>query len=130
MSQETCSFCNFAKDPSQKIVFQNELVLFCIKEKQQGSLKHSGVIIPRQHRETVFDLTDEEVLATFKMLKEVRDWLGSTVQPDGYNIGWNCGTVGGQLEFHAHMHVIPRFKQEPLAGQGIRSHLKGDQNQW
>jgi len=28
------------------------------------------------------------------------------------------------------LHVIPRFRQEPLAGQGIRSHLKSDANRW
>jgi histidine triad (HIT) family protein len=50
--------------------------------------------------------------------------------PDGYNVGWNSGRVGGQEVFHAHLHVIRRFKQEPLAGQGIRSHLKSDANSW
>ena len=48
--------------------------------------------------------------------------------PQGYNIGWNCCPVGGQLVMHAHMHVIPRFSQEPLAGtengQNILQHSK------
>ena len=30
--------------------------------------------------------------------------------------------------FHAHLHVIPRFADQPLAGQGIRSHLMSDAN--
>jgi diadenosine tetraphosphate (Ap4A) HIT family hydrolase len=50
--------------------------------------------------------------------------------PDGYNLGWNCGKVAGQRIFHAHMHVIPRFTQEPLAGVGIRDYLKSEANAW
>jgi hypothetical protein len=26
------------------------------------------------------------------------------------------------------LHVIPRFRQEPLAGKGIRAHLKSEAN--
>jgi CBS domain-containing membrane protein len=70
------------------------------------------------------------VAATFRMLRRVKAWMDAGFSPDGYNVGWNCGRVGGQEVFHAHLHVIPRFRQEPLAGQGIRSHLKSDANRW
>ncbi|MCX6116122.1 MAG: HIT domain-containing protein [Proteobacteria bacterium] len=125
-----CSFCNMANDLDQKIIFQNDIVAYTLAEKHQGALKFSGVIVPKRHRETVFDLTEEEILATFRMLAEVKTWLDDKYKPDGFNIGWNCGEVGGQAEFHAHMHVIPRFKQEPLAGCGIRSLIKSDKNVW
>ena len=128
---KACSFCDLKKDPNIKVFFTNEMVLHCQNEKHQGSLKYSGVIIPVKHRETVFDLTENEIKATFKMLKEVRTWLDKKYQPDGYNIGWNCYEIGGQVSpHHAHMHIIPRFRQEPLAGKGIRTLLKSDQNRW
>jgi hypothetical protein len=41
-----------------KIIFENDLVLFMQNERYQGALKHSGVIIPIQHKEMVFDLSD------------------------------------------------------------------------
>ena len=56
--------------------------------------------------------------------------MDEAFHPAGYNIGWNCGATGGQDLFHAHMHVIPRFAQEPLAGKGIRALLKSDANRW
>ena len=128
---EKCVFCNLESDPDIKILFMNERVFYCQHERYQCSLKYSGVIVPVKHRETVFDLIADEIDATFKMLKEVKDWLAETYQPDGYNVGWNCFEIGGQqLPLHAHMHVIPRFRQEPLAGKGIRSLLKSDQNKW
>ena len=78
----------------------------------------------------VFDLTEPEILATFQLLTRVKAWLDAEHAPAGYNIGWNCGRAGGQEVFHAHMHVMPRFRKEPLAGKGIRSLLKSDANRW
>jgi len=124
-----CPYCP-VRDQEQKIILENDLVLFLQDERFQGALKHSGVIIPIQHRETVFDLSDAEIAATFQLLSRIKKWMDDCFSPDGYNIGWNCGLVGGQEVFHAHMHVIPRFRQEPLAGKGLRSLLKSDANRW
>ena len=124
-----CPYCPI-RDPEQKVVFQSDLVLFLQDERYQGALRHSGIIIPIQHRETVFHLSDAEIAATFQLLARVKEWMDRRFSPDGYNIGWNCGRIGGQDVFHAHMHVIPRFRHEPLAGQGIRALLKSDANRW
>lgn len=40
-------------------------------------------------------------------------------QPDGFNIGMNCGEAAGQTVFHFHCHVIPRYvgdMHEPRGG--------------
>jgi len=124
-----CPFCPLS-DPEDNIVFDRDLVLFTINQKYQGALKYSGIIIPKSHRETVFDLTRQELNDTFDLLQEVKVWMDSQYQPEGYNIGWNCNPVGGQEVMHAHMHVIPRFSHEPLAGKGIRVLLKSAQNNW
>jgi histidine triad (HIT) family protein len=125
-----CPFCPIEKAPSQRVIFRRDLVFYSQDAGEQESLKHSGVIMPIAHRSTVFELTEAELVATFRLLKEVKEWLNREHKPDGYNIGWNCGEVGGQSVMHAHMHVIPRFKQEPLAGCGIRSLLKSEKNRW
>lgn len=124
-----CPYC-LIRDLEQEVVFENELVRFLQDRRYQGALRHSGVIIPITHRETVFDLSDAEIAATFHLLARVKAWMDREFSPDGYNIGWNCGRVAGQELLHAHMHVIPRFRQEPLAGKGIRSLLKSDANRW
>jgi histidine triad (HIT) family protein len=124
-----CPYCSL-EGPGPDVVFREDLVLFVQDQRFQGALKHSGVIIPVAHRQTVFDLTEAEIAATFALLSRVKEWMDREFSPDGYNVGWNCGRVGGQDIFHAHMHVIPRFRQEPLAGKGIRALLKSDANRW
>jgi histidine triad (HIT) family protein len=61
-------------------------------------------------------------------LQQVKALLDRQYAPDGYNLGWNCGQVAGQNVFHAHLHVIPRYGDEPLAGKGIRYWLKQETN--
>ena len=112
-----CKFCPASIDQNE-IVLENDLCLFIQNEWSTAS--GSGLILPRTHRETVFELTDEELLATFELLKHVKDYLEDQHHPDGYNLGWNCGAIGGQKIFHAHLHVIARFHDEPFAGRGIR----------
>jgi histidine triad (HIT) family protein len=124
-----CPYCPIV-DPAVKVIFEDDLVRFVQNERVQGALKHSGVIVPLQHRETVFELSESEITATFRLLAIVKKWMDASFAPDGYNIGWNCGKVGGQELFHAHLHVIPRFRAEPLAGKGIRTWLKSDANKW
>jgi diadenosine tetraphosphate (Ap4A) HIT family hydrolase len=124
----SCSFCPPLK-PHQ-VRFAGDVVTYIEDPRWQGALRFSGMIVPVRHAETVFDLTPEEITATFRMLARAKAWLDEEHRPDGYNVGWNTGAVAGQQVFHAHLHVIPRFVQEPLAGQGIRAHLKGPENAW
>ena len=51
-----CPYCAYDLS-SPEVVFKNDLVWFLQHPRYQGALKHSGVIIPIAHRETVFDLT-------------------------------------------------------------------------
>ena len=76
----------------------------------------------------MFDLTDEEWIATFSLLKLVKEMIDIEHEPNGFNIGWNIGIVAGQEVFHAHLHVIPRYANEPLSGKGIRYWIKQPSN--
>ena len=91
-------------------------------------LQGSGIIVPKAHRQSTFDLTPEEFVSTFSLLAEVKALIDAEYNPQGYNLGWNCGAVAGQTVFHAHLHVIPRYASEPYAGRGIRYWLKQEFN--
>ncbi len=117
-----CIFCSIEKDKTQKIILSNKHCLFI--QKPQKVLIGSGIIIPKKHRETVFDLTKDEWMATYELLSEVKKYMDGKYHPQGYNVGWNVSKTGGQEIFHAHLHIIPRYQNEPLAGKGIRHWLK------
>jgi diadenosine tetraphosphate (Ap4A) HIT family hydrolase len=118
----TCPFCSWRDNPKLRAVLFSDLVLFL--QDNDVTPKGAGIIIPARHAETVFDLTPEESAATQVLLRDVKAWMDDAYRPDGYTVGWNCGPVGGQQVMHAHLHVIPRFADEPYAGRGIRFLLK------
>lgn len=124
--QPDCPFCT--RDPQfvGRVASENEDCVFLYRD--EPILHGSGLIVPKAHRPTVFDLSPEEWQATFELLHMVRDRMVAELQPDGFNVGWNCGEVGGQSIHHAHLHIIPRFKDEPFAGKGIRHWLKSEAN--
>ncbi len=117
-----CPFCSIEEKQNEQIILRNEHCLFI--QQPQRVLIGSGLIIPIKHRDTVYDLTKYEWEATFELLKEVKKLLDQKYDPQGYNVGWNVGEIGGQEIFHAHLHVIPRYKDEPYSGKGIRFWLK------
>ena len=122
--QMNCSFCN--KVRAEDVLIEGELCYFM--DTGDPVLIGGGMILPHAHRESPFDLTDEEWQETRTLLHQARELLDKNYSPDGYNVGWNSGEVAGQDTPHAHLHVIPRFSDEPFAGQGIRYHLKQPAN--
>ena len=87
-----------------------------------------GVIIPIAHRTSPFDLTPEEWMATHEFLRKAKAAQNERLAPDGYTLIWNCNPAIGQSPAHAHLHVIPRFDDEPFADRGGRSAVKVPQN--
>ena len=120
-----CPFCP-PKVNDNAILLENDLSLFI--DLKHSILQGSGIIVPKAHRQSTFDLTTEEITSTFSLLTEVKALLDTEYSPQGYNLGWNCGAVAGQTVFHAHLHVIPRYASEPYAGKGIRYWLKQEAN--
>lgn len=129
MSQ--CPLCQLELMPTQTIVMSNDHCLFLQLEeaREEGlPLEGAGIIVPKMHRETVFDVTKEEWVATYDLLQAAKQYVDELYRPDGYNLGWNCGEIAGQHIPHAHFHVLPRYGDEELAGKGIRYLFKGEGN--
>ncbi len=59
-------------------------------------------------------------------IMKAKELIEKEFQPDGYNIGMNCGKAAGQTVFHFHCHVIPRYKgdmEDPTGG--VRHSVEG-----
>jgi diadenosine tetraphosphate (Ap4A) HIT family hydrolase len=67
--------------------------MFIQKDSEQEILEGCGLIIPKAHKNSVFDLSKEEWNATYDILQQVKEQLDSKHSPDGYILGWNVGKV-------------------------------------
>ncbi len=79
------------------------------------------LVVPRRHIERWVLLEDEEISALWDLVEDMQLKLTATLKPDGFTIGINDGEAAGQLESHAHIHIIPRYKGDvPDPRGGVR----------
>ena len=114
-------------------MFENDTVIGALSTDANGrpyedTLIGSFVIIPKSYVPTPFDMSEQEWADTKKMMGVIKQYIDEKYKPDGYNIGWNVGPIAGQTVSYAHLHIIPRHKDEPFAGKGIRYWLKKSEN--
>jgi len=118
---------------SLDFMFENDTVIGVLSTDAAGNvfdkaLIGSFVIVPKSYVSTPFELSEQEWADTKKMMDVVKAYCDEKYQPDGYTVGWNVGKTAGQTVEHAHMHIIPRHRDEPFAGKGIRHWIKKDEN--
>lgn len=109
--------------------FENETMIAVRSNNlKNNTLVGSYVIIPKSEVGSPFELSEKEWADSKTLMIELKEYLDKKYKPDGYNIGWNVGSAAGQEVKHAHMHIIPRFNDEPFAGKGIRYWFKQPEN--
>ena len=67
------------------------------------------LIITKREVTDYFELTDSERIELNESILIAKSIIESEYEPDGYNIGMNCGLAAGQTVFHFHCHLIPRY---------------------
>ncbi|MBI2316667.1 MAG: HIT family protein [Betaproteobacteria bacterium] len=115
---EDCIFCH----PKREILLEDRHAL-AIFDAHPVSRGHA-LIVPRRHVATLWDLDPEEYAACFALVRAARPVLESRFSPDGFNVGANCGEAAGQTVWHAHIHLIPRYRGDvPNPRGGVRNML-------
>jgi len=89
------------------ILYKNDF-FFIIKDGFPVNPGHL-LIISNQVRKDYFHLTPEEKANLNEVILTAKEIIERKHQPDGFNIGMNCGEVAGQSVFHFHCHLIPRY---------------------
>ena len=113
MSSSDCIFCKIiaGEIPCAKIYETDDVLAFLdIAPVNRGH----ALVIPKKHQENIFSLDPELGKELIMAMKKVGHALLEETQADGLNIGMNNFEAAGQLVFHAHWHLIPRFKDDGL----------------
>ena len=91
---------------------------FVIKDKYPVSVGHLLIVSKRVVLD-FFTLNVQEKNDLILMIDKCKLHIEGKYNPDGYNIGMNCGVSAGQTVMHFHCHVIPRYSgdmQKPDGG--------------
>jgi len=112
---------NFLHIPKERVIYRDDY-FFIIEDGFPVSPGHI-LIISNEHRKTYFDLTDDEALALPAAIRMAKSIIESRYDPEGFNIGMNCGEVAGQSVMHFHCHVIPRYEGDMINPKGGVRHV-------
>ena len=115
-----CIFCHLHRS----ILAETELS-FAFQDAFPESKGHT-LVIPKRHVASLWEMTTEEYIDAFALVRQVRDLLQETFNPQGFNVGVNCGEAAGQSVLHAHIHLIPRYTGDvPSPRGGVRNVIPG-----
>jgi diadenosine tetraphosphate (Ap4A) HIT family hydrolase len=103
MEPHDCPFCRLEQ---LRILLENDFAV-AFPDGFPVADGHT-LVIPKRHVASLFELSEEERVAVWNLVAQVRSRLKAEVKPDGFNIGLNDGLAAGQTVLHAHVHIIPR----------------------
>jgi diadenosine tetraphosphate (Ap4A) HIT family hydrolase len=98
-------FSNIAKD---KIIHKGKF-FFLIFDSFPVSPGHI-LIISHEEKTDYFSLSSKAHIELTTLIEVAKEIIEMDYNPDGYNIGMNCGEAAGQTVMHFHCHIIPRYK--------------------
>lgn len=110
---ENCIFCKIVAGeiPSDKIYEDDSVVAFLdVKPVSRGHV----LVIPKKHSSDLLSADDATLLDLMPKVKKVAIALVKAVNAHGINISANNGAASGQIIFHLHFHLIPRFTNDSL----------------
>lgn len=117
-----CEFCDIVGGdaPADEVYRDEEVVAFLdIHPVVPG---HT-LVVPTGHRDGLPDMTDAEVAAVFRTVRDVGAAQRRALDADGVSIFQSSGAAAGQDVFHVHVHVIPRFENDHIRFAPSRSTL-------
>jgi len=122
---------------------KNEGCIFCVKPAQNNDRENlilyrgkscftmmnlfpynNGhiMISPYKHTGDIGKLSDNEMLEIMTLSKKFIKVMKQSINPDGFNAGFNIGRVAGAgVANHLHFHVVPRWNGDtnfmPVLGE-------------
>ncbi len=73
-----------------------------------------ALVIPRRHHRDLFEIPDDDLAHTVSAAKRLAGTVRDKLDADGVNLLNSAGKAAWQTVFHFHVHVIPRYEDDPL----------------
>ncbi|MBP5324072.1 MAG: HIT family protein [Pseudobutyrivibrio sp.] len=112
MKDEKCIFCKLANGdiPTNSIYEDND---FKVILDADPATKGHALILPKNHFANLIEADDEVLKKALPLAKKVAKNMMEKLGCAGVNIVQNNGEAAGQTVHHLHIHVIPRYEDDP-----------------
>jgi histidine triad (HIT) family protein len=108
-----CLFCKIVAGeiPSERVDEDERTVAFMdINPATRGH----ALVVPRRHAVNLLEIDAEDLAATLAAAQRLARTVSERLGADGVNLLNSCGPAAWQTVFHFHVHVIPRYADDPL----------------
>ena len=111
--EQDCIFCRIARrEAPAHIGYENKrtLAFLDINPMTRG---HT-LVIPKRHYRDLFAIPEEELQAVVLTAQRVAQALRRGLGAEGINLLQSNGALAGQVIYHFHLHIVPRYPDDGL----------------
>ena len=108
-----CLFCKIVSGeiPCYKVYEDENFLAFL--DINPVNLGHT-LIIPKKHSANILEIDEKLAKEIMPVIQRLSKKIKTVLSCDGINILINSEAGAGQIIFHTHIHIIPRFKDDDL----------------
>jgi histidine triad (HIT) family protein len=126
MADPDCIFCKILAGELPALIVDEDERTIAFMDIAPATRGHA-LVIPRAHARDLLEIAPEDLeavsLAAQRLAGRAKEHLGA----DGVNLLNACGAAAWQTVFHFHIHVIPRYRDDPLRLPWIPSQGDSDE---
>lgn len=122
---DNCIFCAIAERTASAEVVQADDHTLAFLDIAPATRGHT-LVIPRKHSANLLEIEPEDLERVAVMAQTVARRMPDALGCDGVNLLNSCGTAAWQTVHHFHMHVIPRYADDPLKLPWIPGAVEAD----
>lgn len=110
---DDCIFCAIAAGEGPATILDEDEQTVSFLDINPWTRGHS-LVIPRAHSRDLLEIDDADLAATASAAKRLATRLKDGLDAAGINLVNSCGAAAWQSVFHFHIHVIPRYEDDPM----------------
>ena len=127
MAESTLFTRIIRREVPASIVYEDEHTIAFLDIKPHN--KGHTLVIPKQEVIDVLALDDATARALMHTIVKVAQAVKKATNADGVNIISNNGAAAGQVIFHTHFHIIPRYTGDGIFGGGAHTNYVSNTEQ-
>jgi histidine triad (HIT) family protein len=113
MADPDCIFCKILAGELPATIVDEDERTIAFMDINPATRGHA-LVIPRAHSTDLLSIDPTDLAAVALASQRLATRMREQLAADGVNLLNSCGAVAWQTVFHFHIHVVPRYAEDPL----------------
>jgi histidine triad (HIT) family protein len=128
VAPDDCLFCKIVTGELPATIVAEDERTVSFMDINPATRGHA-LVVPRLHAPDLIEVSTEDLCACALAAQRLAGRARERLKADGVNLLNSCGRAAWQTVFHFHVHVIPRYHDDPLVlpwtpGPGDREEIE------